>query len=238
MEIDQVRKDMIARFKDLEPELSPEVLDDATYRSVYKTPFRARNMRALTKYEEKHEYQFCKACMGHDDRTDKVIAYRAYVTEDDNLLENKRDAWIRMQCFHCNFDLRFDKPAPQNPSLDLDRMRQAIEAMQQQGMPPSAQQQYIDRMSRQVAQDVDRGIMDNYGQGLMGGYGQGIGGQSAAEVEYMQRERNEMLRRQVEMTSMPPVREDMLDALRYSQVLDPSKFGEVLPHNIHVKKKK
>ena len=123
MEIEQVRKDMIRRFTDLEPDLSPDVLDDFHYESIYRTPFRARNARALTKYEEKHSIQFCMSCRDYDKVIDKIIVYRAYITEDDNLLENKRYSWIRLQCFHCDYDLRSDKPAPKQKTVTEKQLR-------------------------------------------------------------------------------------------------------------------
>lgn len=182
MEIEQVRKDMIRRFTDLEPDLSPDVLSDDHYQSVYRTPFRARNARALTKYEEKHSIQFCMSCRDYDKLIDKIVVYRTYVTVDDNLLENKRDAWIRMQCFHCDFDLRFDKPAPKQASPSEKQMREIQEMMAQRGQMSSQQQHDMQRQAQAAA----------------GLYGQGMAGMSASEMEHRQQQYNYEMRRMVD----------------------------------------
>ena len=222
MEIEQVRKDMIRRFTDLEPDLSPDVLSDDHYQTVYRTPFRARNARALTKYEEKHSIQFCMSCRDYDKSIDKIVVYRTYVTVDDNLLENKRDAWIRMQCFHCDFDLRFDKPAPKQTSPNEAQMREIQELMNQRSM------------SSQQAHELHRAAQAQ--AGLTGGFGQGM---SAGEVQARNEQYNYEMRRMVDnaqLVAHPPI---MGIASEPPPPLSiPDKYKGLLPDDIYRKLKK
>ena len=221
MEIEQVRKDMIRRFTDLEPDLSPDVLDDAHYQSVYQTPFRARNARALTKYEEKHSLQFCMSCRDYNKTIDKIVVYRTYITVDDNLLENKKDAWIRMQCFHCDFDLRFDKPAPKQTTATEAQVREIQEMMAQRNM--SAQQQHEMHAAAQQR------------AGLTGGFGQGH--MSASEVHARQQQYNYELRNMVDnaqLSIMPPKNIDPFapTSAPPPTMEFPDKYKGLLPHDI------
>ena len=225
MEIEQVRKDMIRRFTDLEPDLSPDVLSDDHYLSVYRTPFRARNARALTNYEEKHSLQFCMACRDYDKAIDKIVVYRTYVTVDDNLLENKRDAWIRMQCFHCDFDLRFDKPAPKQESVTEEQVR-SIQELMNQGNMSSQQVHELQRAAQAQA-------------GLANHQFQGMAGMSAMEVEARQQQYNYELRRMVDnaqLTAHPPIMG--IASEPPPPLAIPDKYKGLLPDDIYRKLKK
>jgi hypothetical protein len=136
-------------------------------------------------------------CRGKDDKTDKITAYRAYVTECDNLLENVPNAHIRIQCFHCDFDLRFDKPKPKpSPSnMSAEHMSQLADLMGQNAFNSEQLKQFQQYAQGQMA--AQSGLASAYGSGY--GQAQGLlGGISAGEMEARQREYNERMRHMVD----------------------------------------
>ena len=129
------------------------------------------------------------------------------------LLENKKDAWIRVQCFHCDFDLRFDKPAPKQATAYEQSAREIQELMNQQNL--SSQQLHEMQAARQQQMAKQSGLSNMYGQGMAN--------MSYSEVEHRQREYNERMRHMVDAAQYQAFPPTIIDPFAATSAPPPKK---------------
>lgn len=114
MELDDVRQEVIELVAKIHPLMQTGVWNPDAYRSHYLTPFRARDLNVLQKYERQHQTIFCRQCLTKDEKKGLLLVHQLWIEETDNGLENKPGEWVSLQCQNpdCDFDLVTPRPQP------------------------------------------------------------------------------------------------------------------------------
>ena len=121
MELEQTRKEIIARIDHVFPTCVTVALSNADFTTQYLEPYRAKRKGVIHTYEKKKKIVFCRDCLQTDKRG-WILAYKLFIAKADNPLDNKKGAWLEAQCQHCNFDLITPVPVPQPaPETDLEK---------------------------------------------------------------------------------------------------------------------
>lgn len=146
MELDQVRKEIIARVDHVFPTCVGVALSNADFTTQYLEPYRAKRKGVIRTYEKKKKIVFCRDCLQTDKRG-WILAYKLFITATDNPLDNKKNAWLECQCQHCDFDLITPTPTPQPaPETEMERklrdLTDMLNKQQGQGQQQQAQSAY------------------------------------------------------------------------------------------------
>lgn len=118
MKLDEVRQEVVELVAKVHPEMQAGVFNPDTFRSHYLTPFRARDLNSLKKYERQHNTIFCRQCLTRDEKKGMLLVFQLWIEETDNGLDNKPGDWVSLQCQNpdCDFDLVTPRPEAPNPA--------------------------------------------------------------------------------------------------------------------------
>jgi hypothetical protein len=130
MKLDDIRQEVIELVAKVHPEMQAGVFNPDAFRSHYLTPFRARDLKALEKYERQHNTIFCRQCLTRDEKKGLLLVHQLWIEETDNGLENKPGEWVSLQCQNpdCDFDLVTPRPEGPNPAKEhAERIEKLLE---------------------------------------------------------------------------------------------------------------
>lgn len=130
MKLDEVRQEVIELVAKVHPEMQAGVVNPDAFRSHYLTPFRARDLKALEKYERQHNTIFCRQCLTRDEKKGLLLVHQLWIEETDNGLENKPGEWVSLQCQNpaCDFDLVTPRPEGHNPAKEhAERIQELLD---------------------------------------------------------------------------------------------------------------
>lgn len=129
MELDEVRQEVIELVAKVHPEMQEGVFNPDAFRSHYLTPFRARDLNSLARYERQHQTIFCRQCLTKDEKKGLLLVHQLWIEETDNGLENKPGEWVSLQCQNpdCDFDLV--TPRPEAPKSAAEIHREQLEEL-------------------------------------------------------------------------------------------------------------
>lgn len=105
MKLDKVRQDTLKLFEQVRPNYHSHVFEPDAW-DAFSKPTRARNLAKLHKFELSRGILFCRACITRHPTKNYIFAHKLWIELSDNLLENRTDGWVSIQC--CNDDCDFD----------------------------------------------------------------------------------------------------------------------------------
>lgn len=139
MKLDEVRQEVVELVAKVHPEMQAGVFNPDTFRSHYLTPFHARDLNSLKKYERQHGTIFCRQCLTRDEKKGLLLVFQLWIEETDNGLDNKPGDWVSLQCQNpdCDFDLvtpRPETPRPEAPNPAYYPRYQPVDPLVATGM--------------------------------------------------------------------------------------------------------